>query len=408
MRVWAAGAAFALVFGLMAVPGAAAQETDKIVYFTDADGPTGGASVNCLDEHGYLATDAPAEEGKAYLSATSSGLGCTTYFTYTSTVTGTLTDDVVLDLVIGCDAVSVIGSSPATTTFRIFLLHNGEEIQQTDMAGGGFTPCALDEHAFSVPIGGQGIALAPGDTLTFEVIWWGVDAVPGQTVTYAKVDAEGASSVTLPLAMELADDSLAVYDVLTGAAPEIAIAFENETTGAYTYNWTQDLTDVDLFAEGSIANGTANVAIVDGANETLYDGTLAELLGDAGQADADDNASDGNATAGDDDVSGGNGTAGQNGTDDGNGTTPPVPALTFGNATAGDWTIAIQLDAFVGELGMRLAEHVEAEVVQAGSDDDPTTGNETLDGALDEESPGLAAAFVGLALLAVALARRRH
>lgn len=199
------------------------------------------------------------------------------------------------------------------------------------------------------------------------------DRLPGSTAAVADLLLAGDLSYTLTgCTMEdpaacVTEEEPATYDVLenaTGDVLDVNLGFENATTGQHTINWTTDLSLVDVVANGTLSNGTANVTITDGAGMEQFNGTYDDLRA--------------------------------------------MPLAL--NATAGNWTIGIALQDAVGNISISFSEtvvEVPEEVVDepvqdTNATEEPVSGPEAL-----QEAPGFQVVALLAGLAAMVLVRRR-
>lgn len=193
---------------------------------------------------------------------------------------------------------------------------------------------------------------------------WGSDEFPGRLILPAAETAQ-----------EAVDASKVLFENLT--APAFLHAFDNATSDDYTLNFTVPWRNATIQQTASVVSGSANVTV-------LRDGEvfMAALLTNqtAPAAPAGNGTADGNAT-GDD--------------------ATEAPVL---RDVAGNWSVVIDYEGFVGTLGIELSEHVPApEPADANVTDEPA-----LDADVHEDTPGPALPLLVLGVLAVALVRRRR
>lgn len=216
--------------------------------------------------------------------------------------------------------------------------------------------------------------LQPGQSITIDGVNSGRGVSAGVTLTFTNLDTSdiAGSSLTLPAAG--GEGSVApemLFENLT--TPAFLHEFANATSDDHTLNFTVPWQNATIRQTAAVVSGSANVTVLrDG--EVFLSLLLTNQTAPAGSGDD-------NATA------------------DGNGT--DLPVLTD---AAGDWTVVIDYEGFVGTLGMELAEHVPAPAVEANATEEPV-----LDANVGEESPGPALPLLVLGLLAaVGAARRRR
>ena len=215
-------------------------------------------------------------------------------------------------------------------------------------------------------------------------------AVPGASIQVDGIESRlGTAAATLTAIMDAIDDPPAipivgdaageaaqearkVFEDLT--APAFLHDFDNATSDDYTLNFTVPWQNVTIRQTAEVVSGSANVTV-------LRDGEVFMALLLTNQtAPAGNGAADGNAT-------------------DDNGTAPDAPVL---RDVAGNWSVVIDYEGFVGTLGIELAEHVPSAPVETNATDEPT-----LDADVHEDAPGPALPLLVLGLLAVVVARRR-
>lgn len=178
-----------------------------------------------------------------------------------------------------------------------------------------------------------------------------------------------------------ADESLGSY-VLGGASPaatpdvvreqlngtSFEHAFAQPTNTTYVLNLTVPWGNASVAVDANVTAGSANVTVTRG-NETLLAFTV------------------GNAT--------GNGTANRT-----------ADATSHKVSGAGNWTITVAYAGYVGSLGLDVTEVPASAPPPVASNTTSTSGNATA--APEADAPALGAAVAGLALVAMAVLRRRR
>ncbi len=245
---------------------------------------------------------------------------------------------------------------------------------------------------FTIPFAGFGAA--EGDSLDdiYGMVYTSRGRLVTDNIPDAKSDVDSAESLgsyvigTTPGGPEILDEVMSVFQNLT--EPSFMHSFENATSDLYTVNFTVPWQNITLDQYAGIHTGSANVTVLrDG--EVLSSFVLNNETSPV-MAEASQNATEeqGNATA----------------ESTGNETTeaPPTDDTALLNM-AGNWSVVIAYDNFVGSLGMTIAEYAPAEPVTIGAT------NETAEPVLEanEDAPGPALPLVALGLLAVVAVARR-
>ncbi len=352
-----------LAMSLLAVP-AQAESIPKSFHFTSDDGPAPGSSFNCLEHHGYILSDEPpAGDVKAYLSGTSNGLACGTFWTYTVTEEFTTMDGFTIATTFDCDAAAVYGSTPATSTSRFTLYHNGASIGEVTHGGGKFSTCTGSAFEDGAKVGNAGLTFRAGDTLQMRFMYWGSDATGEEVflVNSPALDSLMTVPIQAPIVLDL---DTAIFEDLE--VPVVEHAFANATSDSYVFNFTAEngFGLIDLEVNGT---GFANATLVDGNGTELFNGTLESGLTE------------------------------------------------YRNFTAGNWTLSIDYTEFTGNLsfefkdGLLLANAEGPEEVEdVGSEAGNATEEDVTDApADDQESPGAPMVALLAALAAIVVVRRR-
>ncbi len=348
-----------LLLASFAIQPAQAQEPlVKEFHFTAESGPTGSASINCLDEIGYSFSDDVQEEVNIYLSPTSSGFACATYWTYTVEEGFTTASGFDVALTIYCSLVGTYGSTPATSTSRFTIYHNGNGIGEVTNSGN-FDACTLSRITDGATVGSAGLVVAPGDTIMLRYLYWGSDVGGDNMYIETGPNAQSLMSV---LVEPPAAPSLIIEDLLE---PAVEAVFENATTATYQYNFTQNET-LGLVTFGLNATGNATALLLDGNGTELFNGTV-------------------NATS-----------------------------FEVRDAAPGNWTLTVDYENFTGmlsfafEAGMLLAPDVGPPVEEPeGNTTVPPTEEEVLDAPPEDSQDAPGPALVLLLAGLVLAARRR-
>lgn len=207
---------------------------------------------------------------------------------------------------------------------------------------------------------------------------YAVDTIPD-----AKSDAAADESLgTYRLGGgEVGSEARSVVENLT--TPFFLHEFANATSDDYSLNFTVEWTNATMLRSAAVVSGSANVTIL--RNGTVF---LAFLLTNETAPGTGGNATAGNAS--------GNATLGGNQT-----------ALVEG--AAGNWSIAIDYEAFVGRFSLGFEAYEAPPVASSNVTTSPgaPAGNQTVEeGSEDTPGPGLVLVVIGF-LAAVAVRRRR-
>ena len=167
---------------------------------------------------------------------------------------------------------------------------------------------------------------------------------------------------------------------LTGPSVAESLAFDVPTNDTYVFNWTSALTDASVFYDAMVDNGTAQLTIVDGDGTTLLDTVLSASINETQEFDA---------------------------------------------VAAGNWTLTVTFDAFVGSLDFTVdalpqettttstssTASTTASTTSTTSTAPRTTSSTTTAATDDDDSsgipgPGLVLLVAALGAAAVLLRRR--
>lgn len=164
-----------------------------------------------------------------------------------------------------------------------------------------------------------------------------------------------------------------IFENLT--VPSFLHEFANATSDDYTLNFTVPWQNVTIAQTAQISAGSANITVLREGVEILslvLDNQTAPVQGDA----QNNGTADSNATA--------------------------APATVYPDA-AGNWSIVIDYEGFVGTLGMEMLEYLPMP-----TQDDNVTDGPDASGDVSEDAPGVALPLLGLGLLAAVFVVRRR
>lgn len=356
--------------GATAFSVAAAQEgeTDDglgALFFTDEvlARPLGNAGTKVLAMTDVAPVDAEAKH--AYVAFGFFQLTYTTQFDYEVSEAMTLSGPAVATFHISCDLPTATrpGVDGQQVSSRAVLLKDGSEISSTERVDdAALCTGSSDVLTLVYELDSAGTEFDAGDTLNVQLILWAA-ALPDDAVdhVYILVDSteypSGIRGEGLPGGAGGAEP-VTVEESIEGPAVDLALTFDNATTGSHTYNWTTDLESIDVAYEGHASNGTANLTILAPGGKEAVSAPLApgERVNGTARVTAD----------------------------------------------PGNWTIQLDLSAFEGELRVQLTKHVEEAhpTPDDGNATIPAGDNATAAGGNATDSPD-GGALPGPAVVAV-------
>ncbi|HEX9816911.1 MAG TPA: hypothetical protein VGB18_08015 [Candidatus Thermoplasmatota archaeon] len=178
-------------------------------------------------------------------------------------------------------------------------------------------------------------------------------------------DERGTSNFVLPIVGGASAEPTTVFHNETGAKVTGVLEFDASTNETHQYNWTTELTSASFSYEGNLTNGSVKITVIDAGDANVVEEDLLES---------------------------GNGSA------------------IIEDAAPGNWSVRIELVAFVGSFEFELGE---APAASPSPSDSVTTspspaGNETDDTEGSTPSPGLLVVLGALLVGTLVASRRRR